>query len=143
MESYRVEKREELRIALADDDGELAPVPTGGAAHAVDAELERLSDILRTFNDQFGNIDWNDADRIHRLITEDIPRRVSQDEAYRNAQANNDAGNARIEHDRALRRVMTALMTDDTQLFKEFSDNPSFKKWLSDAVFSTTYGKSA
>lgn len=50
-----------------------------------DPELERLSDILRTFNDQFGNIDWTDPDRVQRLITEDIPGRVAADEAYQNA----------------------------------------------------------
>jgi type I restriction enzyme R subunit len=27
------------------------------------------------------------------------------------------------------------------ELFKQFNDNPAFKKWLSDMVFSTTYNK--
>ena len=35
------------------------------------------------------------------------------------------------------------LVADDTELFKQFSDNDSFKKWLSDAVFRSTYGESA
>ena len=73
MESYRVEKRETMRIALADEEGSLDPVPAAGEGHQPDPELERLSDILRTFNDQFGNIDWTDADRVQRLITEDSP----------------------------------------------------------------------
>jgi type I restriction enzyme R subunit len=30
-------------------------------------------------------------------------------------------------------------MKDETQLFKEFSDNPSFKRWLADSTFSKTY----
>ncbi len=102
-----------------------------------------LSEILRTFNDQFGNIAWTDADRVQRLITEDIPRRVAADEAYQNAQRNSDPQNARIEHDRALGRVMMALLKDDTELFKQFSDNESFKRWLSDTVFRSTYGASA
>ena len=63
MESYRVEKRETMRIALVDEEGSLDPVPTAGEGHQPDPELEPLSDILRTFNDQFGNIDWTDADR--------------------------------------------------------------------------------
>jgi type I restriction enzyme R subunit len=143
MESYRVEKRETMRIALADEEGSLDPVPAAGEGHQPDPELERLSDILRTFNDQFGNIDWTDADRVQRLITEDIPRRVAADDAYQNAQRNSDPKNARIEHDRALGRVMMAVLKDDTELFKQFSDNESFKRWLSDAVFHSTYGKSA
>ena len=32
------------------------------------------------FNDQFGNIPWTDADRVHKLITEDIPDRVAAEE---------------------------------------------------------------
>src|SRR5699024_7307003 len=109
------------------------PVPTSAGGHVTDPELDRLSNILQTFNDQFGNIEWTDADRVQRLITEDIPRRVSEDEAYRNAQRNNDPVNARIEHDRALGRAMMAVLRDDTELFKQFSDNESFRRWLSDA----------
>ena len=104
-----------------------------------DPELERLSNIIRIFNDQFGNITWTDADRIHRLITKEIPNLVSADQAYRNALQNSDKGNARIEHDRALMRVLVSLMKDNTQLFKEFSDNIGFKRWMTDIVFDLTY----
>ena len=34
---------------------------------------------------------------------------------------------------------MTALLKDDTELFKQFSDNESFRKWLSEMVFGLTY----
>ena len=34
---------------------------------------------------------------------------------------------------------MTAVLKDDTELFKQFSDNESFKKWLTDTVFTATY----
>ena len=44
---------------------------------------------------------------------------------------------------RALGRVMVALLKDDTELFKQFSDNPSFKRWLEDTVFSATYAPGA
>jgi type I restriction enzyme R subunit len=37
---------------------------------------------------------------------------------------------------------MTAVLKDDTQLFKQFSDNESFKKWLSDSIFAVTYDES-
>ena len=30
-------------------------------------------------------------------------------------------------------------VADHTELFKQFSDNPSFKKWLADTIFSVTY----
>ncbi|MCQ1536671.1 hypothetical protein FTO70_13535 [Methanosarcina sp. KYL-1] len=49
--------------------------------------------------------------------------------------------NARIEHDKALARVMTALLKDDTQLFKLFSDNESFRRTLTDTIFALTYSQ--
>jgi type I restriction enzyme R subunit len=101
--------------------------------------MDRLSNIIRVFNDQFGNIPWEDDDRVHRLITEEIPARVAADSAYQNAQKNSDKQNARIEHDKALMRVMTAVMKDDTELFKQFMDNEGFKRWMTDTVFGLTY----
>jgi type I restriction enzyme R subunit len=50
-----------------------------------------------------------------------------------------DRAAARLEHDRALQKVVINLLKDHTELFKQFSDNPSFKKWLSDTIFSVTY----
>lgn len=102
-------------------------------------ELDRLSNIIKTFNDQFGNVPWSDADRVHRLITEDIPKRVAADTAYQNALRNSDAQKARIEHDRALARAMTAVLNDDTELYRQFMDNAGFKRWLTDTVFGLTY----
>ncbi len=29
-------------------------------------------------------------------------------------------------------------VVDRTELFKQFSDNPAFKKWLSDSIFAVT-----
>lgn len=110
-----------------------------GGGFKPEPELERLSNILKTFNDQFGNIPWTHTDRVHRLITHDIPQKVEADTAYQNAKQNSDKQNARIEHDKALARVMTAVLKDDTELFKQFSDNESFRKWLTDTVFALTY----
>ena len=73
------------------------------------------------------------------MITETIPSRVAVDSAFRNARENSDKENARIEHDKALRRVMTAVMKDDTELFKQFVDNEGFRRWMSDTVFGLAY----
>ena len=139
MDSYRVEKRAAVKIQVPDEDAQIEPVPTTGGGHRPEPELDRLSNILKTFNDQFGNIPWTDADRVHKLITEDIPTRVSADTAYRNAKKRQDKQNAKIEHDKALARVMTAVLKDDTELFKQFSDNEGFRRWLTDTVFALTY----
>jgi len=141
MDSYRVEKQATMRIQLADADASIEPVPTSGGGFKPEPELDRLSNILKTFNDQFGNILWSDEDRVRKLITEDIPNRVAADAAYKNAKQNSDKQNARIEHDKALARVMTAVLRDDTELFKQFMDNESFRRWMTDTVFGITYDR--
>ena len=139
LDSYRVEKRAMQQILLPDEDAEIDPVPAAGGGHQPELELDRLSNILRDFNEHFGDIQWEDRDRVEQLIIETIPARVAADTAFQNARQNSDRQNARIEHDTALVRVMTAMMKDDTQLFKQFMDNPGFKRWMADKVFDLAY----
>ena len=68
-----------------------------------------------------------------------IPARVAVDTAFNNARQNSDKENARIEHDKALLRVMTSVIKDDTELFKQFMDNEGFKRWMTDTVFGLAY----
>ena len=81
--------------------------------------------------------------RVARVVERVHPRpaKVAGDPAYRNARENSDRQNARIEHDEALRRVMTAVIKDDMQLFKQFTDNESFRRWMTDNVFGLTYSQ--
>ena len=143
MDSYRVEVKTSLKIGLPDQDAEIGPVPTSGGGRKPEPELDQLSNIIKAFNDQFGNIDWKDGDKIRQVIAEEIPAKVAADAAYQNAMKNNDKKTARIEHDAALQRVMIDLLSDHTELFKQFSDNPSFKKWLGDTIFGVTYQQQA
>jgi type I restriction enzyme R subunit len=77
------------------------------------------------------------------VITEEIPEKVAADRAYQNAVLNSDKQNARIEHDKALQRVLIEFLADHTELFKQYSDNQSFRKWLADTVFNITYNPEA
>ena len=134
LDSYRVEKQAMQQILLPDEDAAVDPVPTASGGHRTDPELDRLSNILKEFNEHWST-DWDDTDRVLRLITDTIPGRVATDTAFRNAQHNSDRENARIEHDKALLRVMTSVMKDDTRLFKKFMDDPGFKRWMTEKVF--------
>ena len=139
MESYRVQVQETEKIRLADEDAEIDPILVGGGGYVPEPELDRLSNIIRAFNDQFGNIAWNDVDKIQNIITVDLPAKVSADKAYQNAMRQNDPQNARIEHDKALEKVIVEMLTDQTELFKQFMDNQSFRKWLADTIFTETF----
>jgi type I restriction enzyme, R subunit len=139
MDSYRAEVQASMDVALPDQDAQIEPVPTSGGGRKPEPELDVLSSIINAFNEQFGSIEWKDADKIRKVIAEEIPAKVAADKAYQNARKNSDKQNARIEHDKALQQVMNDLLHDHTELFKQFCDNPSFRKWLADTIFNATY----
>jgi type I restriction enzyme R subunit len=139
MDSYRVEVQKSQTIELADQDAIIDPILVEGGGKKSEPELDRLSNIIRAFNDQFGNTDWKDVDKIGKVIAEELPEKVAQDKAYQNAMKQDDKQNARIEHDKALQRVIVEMLNVHTELFKQFMDNPSFKKWLGDTIFNETY----
>jgi type I restriction enzyme R subunit len=136
MDSYRVEKKAVMKIALADKDAEIEPVPTDAAGHKPEPQMERLSNILKTFNEQFSTL-FTDTDRVAKRIRDDIAPKVAADAAYQNAKENTPH-TARMAHDQALAKVMQHLLKDDTQVYKQFVENESFKRFVGDMVFELT-----
>ena len=136
MDSYRNEKKAAIRPSLPDEDAEIGPVPTDGGGRKAEPELDRLSNILKTFNDQFGTL-FTDGDRVVRRIHEDIAPKVAADHAYRNAMENTPNA-ARIELDAALKRVVGPLLKDDTEFYKQFVQNESFRRYVTDLVHDLT-----
>jgi type I restriction enzyme R subunit len=136
MDSYRNEKKAAIKLLLPDEDAEIGPVPAEGGGRKPEPELDRLSNILKTFNEQFGTL-FTDADRVVRRIHEDIAPKVAADTAYRNAMENTPNA-ARIELDAALKRVVGPLLKDDTEFYKQFVQNDSFRRYVTDVVRDLT-----
>ncbi len=136
MDSYRVEKKDAMRIALADENAEIPPTPVGDGGHKPEPDIDRLSNILQAFNEQFSTL-FTDADRVSRRIKDDIAPKVAADPAYQNARKNTPNA-AKIEHDKALAKVMLTLLQDDTQVYKQFVENDSFKRFVTDMVYQLT-----
>lgn len=139
LNNYRPEARDSMSIVLDDSDTEVAPVPAGKVSHIIDPEMDLLSNIVSEFNDMFGNIEWKDEDNARHQVTEVIPAMVSKDESYQNAMRNSDEEGARLESERALQQVIFSIMADNMEIFKQYQDNPAFRKWLADMVFNMTY----
>ncbi|MBK8251247.1 MAG: type I restriction endonuclease subunit R [Polyangiaceae bacterium] len=138
MDSYRVEKQALRKLQLPDDEGLIGPVPVAGGGRKNEPEIDRLSNILKSFNEQFGTL-FDDTDRIAQRFRDDIAPKVAADPAYQNAKLNTPQA-ARIEHDKALAKVMLELLQDDTEVYKQFVQNPSFKRFVTDMVFGLTSG---
>ena len=112
-------------------------MPAGGGGHRHEPELAPLTQIVATFNETWGT-DFTDADKVAELIRT-LPDQVVADTAYQNARRNSDPQNARIEHDAALRRLITSMVRTNTELFRAYTENPDFRSWLTDQMFWLTY----
>jgi type I restriction enzyme R subunit len=95
-----------------------------------------LSNILKGFNEQFGTL-FTDSDRIMKRIQEDIAPKVAADEPYQNAKRNTP-NTARIELGAALMRVIGPLLQDDVEFYKQFVQNDSFRRFVTDTVHDLT-----
>ena len=80
-----------------------------------------------------------DADRVAKRIRDDIAPKVATDKAFQNARANTPH-TARMAHDQALGKVMQILLKDDTQFYKQFVENESFRRFVGDMVYELTRG---
>ncbi len=138
MDSYRVEKNAVMKIALADEDAEIAPLPSDTSSHKSEPELDRLSNIIKSFNEHFGTL-FTDSDRVAKRIKDDIAPLVASDTAYQNARTNTPH-TARMAHDQALAKVMQVLLKDDTQVYRQFVENDSFRRFVGDMVYALTGG---
>jgi hypothetical protein len=68
---------------------------------------------------------------------DDIASKVAADPADQNANENTPH-TARMAHDQALAKVMQLLLKDDTQVYKDFVENESFKRFVGDMVYAIT-----
>src|ERR1700676_1292774 len=125
-----------MKIALSDTDAEIDPAPTDAHAHKPEPEFDRLSNILKTFNEQFGTL-FTDTDRVAKRIRDDIAPKVAAAAAYQNAKEDTPH-TARMAHDQALAKVMQHLLKDDTEVYKQFVENESFKRFVGDMVYAMT-----
>jgi len=62
------------------------------------------------------------------MVYREIPKKVADNPRYRNARKHTDRENARVEMNGAPGRVFTNIMQDDSQLFKQFTDNRDFPR---------------
>ncbi len=79
-----------------------------------------ISNTLKAFNDRFGNIEWTDQDRIHKIITDELATKVNADTAYQTAIEHSDRAAARMEPDRALKSIIFGMLADHSELYKSY-----------------------
>ena len=137
MDTYRTEKQAAVRINLEDEDAEIDPIQAERGGGRQEPLLEFLSLILDEFNKTWGNA-FSNPDHMEEIIKA-MPERVNEDTAYQNAKMYSDRQNAEIEFETALLKQVTESLRDGTEFYKKFTEDPDFKLWLSNRLFTATY----
>jgi type I restriction enzyme R subunit len=136
LESYRAEVKASKALHPVDKEtAEVGPVPTSGGGHVPVPQMDKLSNIIREFNQLFDNIQWKDADKIHNVITEEIPAKVATDRKYQNAMNHSDMENARIELEAGTSAGDERRLFRPRRTVQAVCYNPQFKKWAERSNF--------
>lgn len=132
MDSYRLQLEATINIVLEQGD-DLKPIPTDMRGGVAEIEIEKLSNILQTFNDRYGT-QFEDADKV-RQMAESIANEVAKNNELINSIRFSDDQNARITSDKVVGEELLKHITTNFDLFKLYSDNKEFKEDFSAMMY--------
>lgn len=132
-DSYRVQliKSEDIRLK---GDGKLMPSSADGSSKIQGAELQELSEIIKEFNEKYGNVEWNEGDKIIRTL-QNIKEDVLKDEKFVKSSKHSDRQNLRIEFEALLQEKMQEIIDVNFDFYKHFTDDAALKHRITQKMF--------
>ncbi len=142
MDSYRPAKQGTENIMVQDDPGFVTPIPVGVGGGKSAPELDTLENILNTFNQRFGDIDWTDKDKVNEILTQQIPADMKADGKIMDAiNTSPDKQNAKISSDKKVEELMQQYLFTQTEIFKKFSGDKDFQRRYKEFIFDTLWAQ--
>lgn len=132
MDSYRLQLEATTNMVM-EQGIDLKPIPTDMRGGSSDPEMDRLSNILQTFNDRYGT-QFEDADKV-RQMAENIANDVAKNQELITSLKYSDEQNARITSDKIVGEELLKHITTNFDLYKLYSDNKEFKEDFSAMMF--------
>lgn len=138
LETYRIEAQATMKIALADEEGEIAPPPTGEGAFQKEIELDRLSVILQNFNDLFADSGFDDQKRAHALGTFNGPiiEAIEGDQSLADTYASGDEQNTQIQFRETLEKALNANIGSMVDVYRKQQEDAAFRQHLETLVYN-------
>lgn len=134
LQSYRLEKQKQMDILLEDVNGEVTAAGIG-ATKPKEVAMSTIETIIQEFNDNFGDIEWNDKDAVvQNFLT--IRDKALKVPTFVNACQNADEQNLKLEFDKVMGKIMFEMLQDSEQFTHQYVNNAPFKNWTKDAVFA-------
>ena len=120
MDSYRLQLESSQGIVLEQGE-DLKPIPTDLRGTTTEPEMDRLSNILQTFNERYGT-EFEDTDKV-RQMAENIAQDVAKNQELISSIQHSDEQNARITSDKIVGDELLKHITTNFDLYKLYSDN--------------------
>lgn len=142
MDSYRPAKQGTENITLNDAGGIVEPIPVTVGGGKSEPELDTLENILKVFNQRFGDIDWTDKDKVNEILTQQIPADMKADSKIMDAITTSpDKQNAKISSDKKVEELMQQYLFTQTEIFKRFSQDKDFQRRYKEFIFDTLWSQ--
>ncbi|OFY18500.1 MAG: DEAD/DEAH box helicase [Bacteroidetes bacterium GWF2_29_10] len=132
MDSYRLQLEATTNIAMEQGE-DLKPIPTDMRGGTNQPEIDKLSNILQTFNDRYGT-QFEDVDKV-RQMAENVANDVAKNKELITSIRYSDDQNARITSDKVVGEELLKHITTNFDLYKLYSDNKEFKEDFSAMMF--------
>ena len=132
MDSYRLQLEATNHI-LMEQGEDLKPIPTDMRGGTNQPEIDRLSNILQTFNDRYGT-QFESADRVRQMV-ESIANDVAKNEELLNSMKYSDDQNARITNDKIAQQELLKHVTTNFDFYKLITDNKEAKEDFNAMLF--------
>ncbi|MEA5140115.1 type I restriction endonuclease subunit R [Arcicella rigui] len=132
MDSYRLQLEATTNIAMEQGD-DLKPIPTDMRGGKNQPEIDRLSNILQSFNDRFGT-KFEDADKVRKMV-ESIAYDVARNEDLANSLKYSDEQNARITSDSVGQKELLKHVMTNFDFYKLITDNKEAKEDFNSMLF--------
>ena len=133
-DKYRMVKEEERQLGLENENAEVKPVPVDLGMGVPQPEMEALSNIVKDFNELFGNIDWKNRDEVQRQINE-LPKRIASSVDFVNAVKNGDRQVAQITFNDDMVAIVAAMLEEKTEFVQTYFNNPDFQNFVNARVY--------
>lgn len=132
MDSYRLQLEATTNMVM-EQGIDLKPIPTDMRGGSSEPEIDRLSNILQTFNDRYGT-QFEDADKVRRMA-EDIVNDVAKNKDMVSSLKFSDDQNARITSDKIAQEELLKHVTTNFDFYKLITDNQEAKEDFNAMVF--------
>jgi type I restriction enzyme R subunit len=135
VDSYRIDKISEGKIALAREPGELDPISDLGTGMPTQAALEPLSLIIFDINERYGT-EFTETDKV---ILNGLQTRLEADQTLVDSAKVSSRENVRLVFDNLFVDAMQDLINSNFDLYKRVTDDASFSEYLKGRIFDLVY----